>query len=476
MIFPPRNQSLASSRRRVLQMAVFSRITILLLAALFDALIPDHNPGDDVLRFDLEVDESTIWKLFLQPLTKWDSARFLHLALEPRRRDPMFICASSFNSNDCTTSEQAHAFFPLLPWLIRQWAQISIKIIPKFLLPNSIEGIMVLSACQINFIAFTGSALLLHDLTFSMVKPISTQLKATYLAGVTATLFVINPASIFFTVAYSESIFFFLTTMGYVLYQRGYSLFSSLPWTLASATRSNGSVVLGFLFLECLRQTLAGEYRLLLTFPFMVTPILYSVLWHDRNGYNFHCASGDVDKQCDGISSFYSYVQQKHWNVGFLKYYELKQIPNFLLAFFILFYSTMAVATWIRSSFKRQRSSSNSSSNVITWAFAAFKESTRSPPSPNDNDSLDFLLGPNMLSYDAVLCVAALVGLTVAHVQISTRLICSTCPAIYWYLAYLILLEEKESLFLLRKWAVLLYCFGFTIAGCILHPNFLPWT
>ena len=82
----------------------------------------------------------------------------------------------------------------------------------------------------------------------------------------------------------------------------------------------------------------------------------------------------------------------------------------------------------------------------------------------------DILVGNAVLGHYAVWAVAALLGLTTAHVQISTRLLCSSCPALYWYAAHLVTTSKPWGSVYLG------YCLLYIVLGSILHPLWLPWT
>ena len=74
----------------------------------------------------------------------------------------------------------------------------------------------------------------------------------------------------------------------------------------------------------------------------------------------------------------------------------------------------------------------------------------------------DALLGsPLVLGFYAVLAASTMLGLTIAHVQISTRLICSSCPALYWYLAVVIERSDSQRFF----------PGGEVVLLCATHPN-----
>ena len=68
-------------------------------------------------------------------------------------------------------------------------------------------------------------------------------------------------------------------------------------------------------------------------------------------------------------------------------------------------------------------------------------------------------------------------GLLSIHVQVLTRMLCSSSPFIYWLTAEL-LLNSKGEAGSRKKYTffILTFFISFNILGMFLHCNFYPWT
>jgi len=522
-----------------------------------------------------------LYALILPPVTKWDGARFLSLCVDPWARYSHIIptkvgdqtCNDS--SEDTTTtcteinedynverqfalSEQAHAFFPLLPLSIRYTANLMMKVIPASILPPTYEATAALSAIIINMLAFVIASISLYDLTIFLLKrqalenglnkPATTQNTSkpntildeethhVQLAKTASQLFCINPAGVFFTAAYSESIFAMLTFAGHAIAAKGqycqsyldkrkggdmiirdlksrsyvisclwwtnlYLIPSTILWMLASFTRSNGTFTSIWWMLigiaKCcsyiklnkgkdITANIEKVASLILFYGTLATFVALPVLYHDLQGYNNHCSetSHYLPSWCkkqDGRFSLYAHVQRKHWNVGLFRYYELKQIPNFILALPVLILSFTAAGLWIKYSWNRHiKGRIRGIQDIIRWAYLALAASSSDYQKQKELESNNnMLLGPKFLSHYAILFGFALVGTFLAHVQISTRLICSSCPALYWFVASLMLGDQRSDDKRKReRLRVLIYFYFalYNILGAIMHVNWLPWT
>lgn len=587
------------TRSDVIRLALISRLIILGGMALSDVLMPDHNPGDGVLRFDLRlsgddclagdanygecrrcfcleghacdsqwrgnreqtrrhhsvsvecvdsnlmanVDVSSppvlidnFYRLILKPNTKWDGARFLKLAVDPAARMPSrsaMKLKESTSEQSFGDSEQAHAFFPLFPLCMRYLALFLLRFVPSLLLPSTFEGVIALAALFINTFCFAVAAIAMYDMTTSLLRRSLEDLKQPEIdraSFLVSALFCFNPASVFFTASYSESLFAALTFGGHALAARGVVPLAIIPWTLATYARSNGSFSsIWILLVGCgkvisqvshvcsssanvdipisrkIQRLLRIVIPTIISHIAMAIIIAIPVLYHERRGYEFHCLSetglplpnGSRPIWCNDAEgpqkfSLYGYVQRKHWNVGFLRYYELKQIPNFLLAFPVLSLGVIAAVCWIGTSWSHYMSvlhtwkkgdPKNYFMELFDWAIFALGESVFSDidritnteeVQEGDTPSVKVeraLSSPYMLAHYAVLAGFCFVGTTIAHVQISTRLICSSCPAFYWFLASLCSAGGENMV-----WRMQLYLILFNFLGIVLHPNFLPWT
>ena len=512
-----------SSKTKLIGIVIGFRCLFWLAMAISCYLIPDHNPGDDVLRFNMRLDgdcfngegecetsspslSKHFWKFWLAPLTKWDAARFLNLALDPSLRDPPASCTSTINDcKDCSfaSSEQAHAFFPMFPLVVQQMALLLTKLTPRYLLPPTWEGVLVLSGWFVNSLSLLIGTLAMWDLTSHITTH---NQQATMASCIVYGMF--HPAYVFFATNYSESLFSALTLVGHVaLARKQWIIVPIFIWMVGSYTRSNGTLQslwllqLGLAHL-CLFYR-SGNNEQSKGMGGLVTKICiclvgailvaFPVKYHDWQGYRRHCQSNhDVitkplwcPENASSLSfSLYEWTQRQHWNVGFFQYYKLKQIPNFLLAAPILGLSLMAVYQWIYGSlivqYGKGKAPQSARMIVWNWPLSALAESldnvTRSGASSNeDDDKWKKLLvhNPLLLGHYAILAVLTLVGFTIAHVQISTRMICSSTPSIIWFMTYCLLQQKHYPR--LRQF-VGIYITLFMLLGVILHVNFLPWT
>lgn len=484
------------------------------------------------------------WSFLLTPLTRWDAARFLRLAHRPAIRHPQLRYQQIMNdatsngvTSDCPNrgnlireSEEAHAFLPLFPFLVQVTATLLIWCIPATVLPPTCESVLVLSAWLLNTVCFGWAASELYITTMHILMQVdATGKRSTRETSASARaapgqwarrvmlLFIINPATLFFGTAYSEALFAGLVFAGcrWIVQHRVGSrqaqyahLFVAAvsAWWLACWVRSNGCLYAGFIGLRGIGRSLKRSQAWVLRVQsFQVALLLGAVFfvgsigWLNYNAYQNHCVEHppiDGNGVCDAIVyhvprwcnngpwfNLYSHVQRKYWNVGFLRYYEWKQVPNFLLASPIISLSITAVVTWIRCSWKRFQTDGNNyqaKSNLpslyglIPWATFSLEHFARDEIATGiktSNDSETALTGsPLMLGHYAVLGASILLSLSFAHVQISTRLICSTCPALYWFLVVKVSHGGRLGD------AILFWCLMYMLLGVIMHPNWLPWT
>jgi len=570
---PQQNLGYKYSRAKLVMTVLLFRLFYLSAMAISCHFIPDHNPGDGVLKFDMRLKnpddcycltghacdyelrnsidddssidcaiakpvsdsfvEPSVWNFFLEPLTKWDAARFLTLAVNPSLRDP------DQNTLSFQDSEQAHAFLPMFPSTIQQLSLLLYRIVPSQLLPPTFESLVVFSGMVFNnFICLSVAIMALYSLTISIMsgsKAASLQREHREhhhsVAVVVCLVFgVWNPALVFFATNYSESFFAATTFLGHLCIQRsknGGSVilwFAGIAcWMVGSYTRSNGTLQCLWLLQDGLARmillhrkqnanpkraskiSILGRVTVICTQTIMgAILVAFPVRYHDWRGWERHCVSSEVRPSwCSyndenpsilGSSfSLYGHIQDKHWNVGFFRYYEWKQIPNFLLAAPILLLSITGVYKWIHWSlitvYGKGKCPSSFKNLFVGWPFDALAESVSSSGMGSktaqpivSTESNHLLENPHLLGHYAILAILAFLGLTIAHVQISTRMICSTSPAIIWLIAKSVLGLSFPSptgdAFPKLKGSSLIWIYVrlFMFLGVILHVNFLPWT
>jgi phosphatidylinositol glycan class V len=384
------------------------------VAAIFagiivDQLVVDHQPtGVETLRFANNL-ESSVLRIF----ARWDAAHYLNIAHSGYQADYQY------------------AFFPGFPFLLSMFK-------PFGLLGSIALGLLA------NVVCHWGAVLSLKRIIKHALPNVNEEL--------IQSLALLNPAFVFFTTLYSESLFSFLSWTGLALVVVDGNLLGCLFLGAASLTRSNGifnviPLALEMLCVLCVPlvskrdRRLGMVTRLCVHVLAMLSCVLPSLMWQNhltRRICQHHNAPGDYVDICalpaNGfhVLSTYSRIQALHWDVGWLRQWQWRQMPNFLLSFPVLVYSCWGIYKECAQGLRHVRL------RVLPWMIH--------------------------------LAVTSVVCLFFAHVQISTRAIFSSCPFVY--MIFLDLVGANPA----QRDRIFVYFTLYAVLGTVLHTNHYPWT
>lgn len=459
----------------ITKLAVFSRIFIIFLQFLSNHLLDDH-AAEDVFRSPVDPLRNkkldTVVEVLLGGFRRWDAEYFL------------FIAEHGY------TYENSLAFFPLYPLCIKLIRFAAINVTPFW----SVRALSLLIGVIINVIFFAKAANKLYDLGRKVLRD---QRRA----EIATVLFCFNPASIFFTAPYSESLYSWLSfSVMLKCFEDIDSVLVIVPLSLSILCRSNGLLNIGFVVFYGLRKMFSQPTVLsFITVALKIISVLIIIAFHFglMNVYNFYlfclkksfsfpefirdfAAENDLvlagNRTNDSVSPWcsqnppiaYGYVQEKYWDVGFLRYYELKQLPNFLLA-------APVIAIILVNSFKYFR---RNTAFCLRLGIFNLKPSILRSVQVADHNQFVFIVHAAALTIFSLLCI---------HVQVTTRLLSSSSPMLYFFCANYFTGQHKKTdepevnMFDIKRlgWlqkSVIYYFLGYYAVGTVLFSNFFPWT
>jgi phosphatidylinositol glycan class V len=370
----------------VLRCAVASRVATLVAGLLFDALIPDYDTSTRLL----DSPHGALPTTFLH----WDAVYFLHL------------CENGLDYD----FEHFAAFFPGYPLLARCVASSLLYPMDAFL---GHRAACAVAALLLSNVAFIFAALLLYRLTLEVLADRSVALTS-------ALLFCIGPAAVFMSAAYTESCFACLGFAGMLAWTKGRPWLATLLFTAAATTRSNGILLAGFFLYDALHHLAGPPPRAIWPRPLSIAldlaraaMVCAPYVMFQWAVHSLYCSSPTPSEWCaSGPFALYGHVQSKYWGVGFLRYYQWKQLPNFLLAAPTLLLCASGLVGYLQRDWK----------TLLTGGLC---------PSRSER-------GARLVPFVGYLLVQVVFALLVMHIQVVTRFVSGT-PMFYWSAAHSVL-------------------------------------
>ncbi|KAM9319511.1 GPI mannosyltransferase 2 [Gastrophryne carolinensis] len=462
--------------REIIWFSLCCRGITFILQVVFNLLIPDHAanafspPRAPPVSFGDHIAE-----LFLRGLGRWDAEHFL------------FIAEHGY------VYEHNMAFFPLLPLLLRGIAQGPLLLFSGVL---TLRSRLLIASALLSCICSTLAAVSLYRLGCITLQSRRTSFLA-------ALLLCMSPISIFMNVTYSESLFALATFTGLWHLEKRRILVGSAVLALATSARSNGLVNVGFLLHSGIklaffpkRSVWGSLTKRLCGILFVILPFyIFQVYGYFRFCFvsykenipqelvqlakdkGYHIRGAPLPRWCSfQLPLAYSHIQSEYWGVGLFRYFQLQQLPNFILAFPVVLIGSCAVMKYFSANL-------GICTTLGLWDV--------------QNKHRHGFCGPRVFVYVAHLTFLTTFGVLCMHVQVVTRLLFSSCPVLFWFSSHMV--EEKEPwiwglernnvhsnpvLHLLRAWnslqprtrVLLGYFLAYWVIGTALHVNFLPWT
>lgn len=498
----------------VVRCATFTRLLSLFLQAVLNVVIPDHvADAFSPPRSEAPLLLDPLIEALFGGLSHWDAEHFLFIA------ERGYIYEHNF------------AFFPLFPFILRLLASTLLWPLCGFL---TMRGRLIITVVIGNSFLFVLSAVALYSLSRIV-------LQERKLAFVAVMMYCLTPANVFMLAGYSETLFATLTFAGLWMLERRHTVGACLLFGFATGARANGLVNVGFLLYltlqrcsararafykvaegvqnhnyvrELIRFAFTGAvYAALVALPFglfqfygfqtfchptsdQIPPALVNLAQH--KGYRVADAASPKPKWCHWqIPLLYSYIQDVYWDVGFLRYFQWKQIPNFILALPVATLGFKALFIYITD-------------NPVFCMYLGLGEK-------GNSKKIYGFCNPRVFVYIVHNTVLLLFGIFCMHVQVLTRFLASSSPVLYWVSGHLLFkyepLLKDEKLFrsdqtqqkknhkpglrcfagmwrnnpvfyLLMHWktcsiytrCILGYFISYWFLGLALHCNFLPWT
>ncbi|KAI0988260.1 hypothetical protein GJ496_010069 [Pomphorhynchus laevis] len=373
------------------------RCGVLILQLISVYVLPNHRSED---AFRLDYNNSVITPLaFFKGFNYWDAQHFLQVAEHGYKE------------------EFSLAFFPGFPMLARTIATLF----------NSAPNIQLITFL-LNLILSALCVLLLD----------SSSLHPKFMTGnenLTPFLFSINPATIFFTASYSESLYFLITLAILWSINRTWITYASILCFLSGFVRSNA---MGSWFTFTKR-----------TDKFIESLVLICDSSNDSG----------VPSICYKRLMFlpYVYVELKYWNVGMpFAYWSFRQLPNFLIALPTIAYAVYTLIFTIRQ---------------IRIMISKKK----------------LLSSMLLLSHGFHLLFLVSFAVVFIHVQDMTRFLFSSSPLLYYYANYQINKTNKRTTehftslnhiyyHIKQCDPVLSYFYLYFLMGTLLFSCGVPWT